>query len=162
MQLRYGGVLTTTEIERDSSSSHLIELQALLGLANWTPQAHKDDLDHYMAHLNSERDREVMLEQMRTGSIERFRREQEYVNWDFVGKPAMLILVGVNHNAVAYGKQYCCVSPFAVELGERLFQSALTLYAIYASPPRKVTSIYTAIPVVLRSTTHLFEHQVTR
>ncbi|KAI1500935.1 hypothetical protein F5X99DRAFT_384417 [Biscogniauxia marginata] len=136
--------------ERDQASSHLIEFQELLGLPDWTPGSHRLDLEHYLQHLNSERNTESIFEQMRTGSIERFRREPEFVEWEQPGQSAVLLLIGANNSAIADGKKHCWVSPFALDLDARLSRNASAPHATYVFPPPSAnTSVYTALPIVL-------------
>ncbi|KXJ90852.1 hypothetical protein Micbo1qcDRAFT_234134 [Microdochium bolleyi] len=137
-------------LEQERASSQLIKLQQGLQLADWTPQTHRANIEHYIDHLNYERGTETIYEQMHAGSIERYRRGPDFVAWEQPGQSALHLVVAYNHDAIGYGKQHCWLSPLALDVDSRLHQSGLVPHATFVfPPPRRNTTIFEAMPVVL-------------
>ncbi|ORY63321.1 uncharacterized protein BCR38DRAFT_475297 [Pseudomassariella vexata] len=136
-------------IERDKAITHLMQLQELLGVPEWTPEAQQQNLAHYRRLLDYERDRESIYEQMRSGSVERFQSESDFAEWKSSKASKFLVLIGVNHRSISEGKRHCWISPIALDLGDRLSRNPLAFFALYVFPPLQSTSIHIALPILL-------------
>lgn len=136
---------------RDKNISQLIEVQKLLGLESWTSEAHKSALLQYRSGLNAECAEEVNYERMSSNS--KLWNNPISDEWKKTDQSRLLLLIGVNNENISQGKRYNWISPFVLELADRLAREGgmETLAAVYVFNPvsRSRSSIHTAIPVVL-------------
>ncbi|EXJ83922.1 hypothetical protein A1O1_07551 [Capronia coronata CBS 617.96] len=138
------------ELLRDKNISHVMEIQKLLGLESWTPEAHNETLLKYKLQLNDECVQEVNYEHV---SVDSNLWRSVSNDWEATGQSQLLLLVGVNNENVAQGKRYNWISPLALDIADR-FASANGLaapIALYVFRPDywSRSSIHTALSVVL-------------
>lgn len=133
-----------TGLQLGGDTDHLVEIQQALGLKTWTPEAHQKKITEYQDLLGAERRDETIYQQMSQRSIEQFRSERAFKDWNTPGRSAILVLIGVSNENIIGIKRHCWVSPFALDLVGRVSHSAT-----YVFPLQQATSIHDALPVLL-------------
>ena len=140
----------TTELQQDNDSNHLVRIQQALVLQTWTSNRHKTDRHQYRQLVNYEYGEETRYERMTDERINNFRRSSAFMEWETPSRSGLLMLVGATNPGISQFKHHCWISPLALDLIDRLGDSAgANPHASYLFPFGRQVSMFFAMPVLL-------------
>ncbi|KAJ2901776.1 hypothetical protein MKZ38_001396 [Zalerion maritima] len=124
------------DLRQSRTNDLILRIKSGLRLATWTLESHQEAFSKLKTLMSyAMADEEYRYEQMALGRIERFRKTNTFLSWDAEGESRLLLLVGENHDSLIYESRNCWVSPFALNLIDRLTPSHSAHDALPPTPP---------------------------
>ena len=136
------------ELQNAHDHDRLNEVQRLLGLDDFSEEAHRKGWDKHNEAVDKDDDLNAeMFQQMRGSKLDSFRACEDYQSWAHSERSCLLILSGYNNFSLEVDQ--CWLSPIAAAAVKDFDQQDIDPIYAYFALPQKGKLLYDVVAVIL-------------